>query len=150
GLFYTSNISAASPVFSAVTAYPFQEPLRVFFNPYNTNDVWVTSFGNGLEMGSTVPLGLNEVTNQNTSIVVFPNPSIGKFTFSLSHPELGSGSHTAVEIYNMLGEKVYSKSLSVVNSQLSIDMGSKPAGIYMYRLTNESGALIGNGKLLIQ
>jgi hypothetical protein len=52
GLWYTSNLTAAAPVFSLVTSYPFSHPQRVFFNPYNHDRVWIASFGNGMRIGS--------------------------------------------------------------------------------------------------
>ncbi len=52
GLYYSANPAAASPTFT-LTNYPFRQPERIFFNPYNSNQVWVTSFGYGLVAGST-------------------------------------------------------------------------------------------------
>ncbi|MEP6710850.1 MAG: hypothetical protein ABJA37_00460 [Ferruginibacter sp.] len=51
GLWISYNMFAATPLWSLVINYPFRQPERVFFNPYNVNEVWVTSFGNGLKMG---------------------------------------------------------------------------------------------------
>lgn len=56
GLLFSSNINSASPTLSQVTNYPFGQPERVFFNPYNPSEIWVTSFGNGMRVGSTLPL----------------------------------------------------------------------------------------------
>ena len=53
GLWYSNNIHAATPTFTQVAAYPFRQPERVFFNPFNPNEIWVTSFGNGLRVGVT-------------------------------------------------------------------------------------------------
>ncbi|MFL5330841.1 MAG: hypothetical protein ACJ8C4_18235 [Gemmataceae bacterium] len=53
GLWYTSNLHATSPIFTQVTSYPFRQPTRVFFNPNDSTDVWVTSFGGGLMEGRT-------------------------------------------------------------------------------------------------
>jgi photosystem II stability/assembly factor-like uncharacterized protein len=53
GLWYSSNMTAVTPTFSQLAAYPFRQPERVFFNPFNTNEVWVTSFGGGVMVGST-------------------------------------------------------------------------------------------------
>lgn len=53
GLWFSSDINAATPTFSPVTSYPFRQPERVFFNPFNANEIWITSFGNGLRVGST-------------------------------------------------------------------------------------------------
>lgn len=49
GLWTCENIKDASPVFTNIPEYKFRQPERVFFNPYNTNQMWVTSFGNGLK-----------------------------------------------------------------------------------------------------
>ena len=54
GLLYSSNITSASPTLAPVTTYPFGQPERVFFNPYNPLEIWVTSFGNGIRVGSTL------------------------------------------------------------------------------------------------
>jgi hypothetical protein len=51
GLWYSANRRAASPTFTALAGYPFRFPTRVFFNPYDANEVWVTSYGNGMRLG---------------------------------------------------------------------------------------------------
>jgi hypothetical protein len=51
GLWISSNINNATPSWSLVSSYPFRQPERVFFNPYNPAEIWVTSFGNGLKLG---------------------------------------------------------------------------------------------------
>ena len=56
GLWYSSNATLASPTFTQVTSYPFRQPERVFFNPYKAAEVWVTSFGNGLRIGTKPPM----------------------------------------------------------------------------------------------
>jgi len=51
GLWFTTNVAAATPTFNLVTNYPFRQPERVYFNPYDANEVWITSFGDGLMVG---------------------------------------------------------------------------------------------------
>jgi photosystem II stability/assembly factor-like uncharacterized protein len=51
GLWFCTNRYAAVPAISPATNYPFRFPSRAFFNPWNTNEVWVTSFGNGMRLG---------------------------------------------------------------------------------------------------
>jgi hypothetical protein len=59
GLYYSPNPKAAAPTFTQ-TDYPFRQPERIFFNPYNSNEVWVTSFGYGLTVGeTTTPLSIS-------------------------------------------------------------------------------------------
>ena len=52
GLWHTNNLNNASPNFTVVSSYPFRQPERVFFNPYNASEIWITSFGNGLRVGN--------------------------------------------------------------------------------------------------
>jgi len=56
GLWYTANLTATTPAFSAVTSYPFGHPLRVFYDP-QAGRVWVTSFGYGMAEGFTGATG---------------------------------------------------------------------------------------------
>lgn len=58
GLWYSGNINSPSPSFSEAAGYKFRQPERIFFNPFNPNEVWVTSFGNGIKVGYTNPLSL--------------------------------------------------------------------------------------------
>lgn len=48
GLWYTSNIDSTTLAFSLVGAYPFRHPTRIFFNPWNTSEMWVSAFGYGM------------------------------------------------------------------------------------------------------
>jgi uncharacterized repeat protein (TIGR03803 family) len=76
---------------------------------------------------------------------VYPNPNNGIFTIQWS---VVSGQWT-VEIYNVLGKKVYSQFTSP-NSPPTIDVSSNPNGVYFYRVLDENGGLIGEGKFIIQ
>jgi photosystem II stability/assembly factor-like uncharacterized protein len=50
GLWRTTNLTSAAPTFTQDPDYPFQHPLRVFFSPYDQDQVWVASFGGGLRV----------------------------------------------------------------------------------------------------
>lgn len=52
GLWFTNDITAANPVFTLVQSYAFRQPERVYFNPYKKDEVWVTSFGNGMKVSA--------------------------------------------------------------------------------------------------
>jgi hypothetical protein len=56
GLWHSSNINSQSPGFTQVNGYRFRQPERIFYNPFNSNEVWVTSFGNGIKVGYTSPV----------------------------------------------------------------------------------------------
>ncbi len=78
GLWISSNMDAASPNWKLVDAYPFRQPERVYFNPYDPDEVWISSFGNGMKMGTTK---ITEVSNEKDaslkSFEIMPNPAHG-------------------------------------------------------------------------
>ncbi len=82
---------------------------------------------------------------QTSKISVYPNPSNGNFNLTLSNIK----ENFNVEIFNILGEKVFSR-LTIDNEQLSINLGGQPNGIYLYRVLSNNGRLIGEGKIIIQ
>jgi hypothetical protein len=80
---------------------------------------------------------------ETPEISAFPNPSNGLFQIRLNHPETSNFGN--LEIYNVLGEKVYeSKSPAVFQSP--IDLHSQPDGIYyikcVFETTTFSGRVI--------
>ena len=67
-------MNTATPNWSLVNSYPFRQPERVFFNPYNLNEIWVTSFGNGLKSGSLSTSSALDSNNNNAPFEAYPNP----------------------------------------------------------------------------
>jgi uncharacterized repeat protein (TIGR03803 family) len=110
-----------------------------------TYTVTVTS-ANGCQTWSTVEvgstLGVNNIS-ANTGITVYPNPNNGSFTVALS----GTTDKSTVEVYNTLGQQVYTHSLVSGNNILDMNAAG---GVYMYRVISNDGSLIGQGKLVIQ
>ncbi|CAN5451620.1 hypothetical protein BH10BAC5_BH10BAC5_15660 [soil metagenome] len=51
GLQYATNTNSNSFSTSNIVSYPFRRPQKIFFNPYNINEVWAASFGNGFRVG---------------------------------------------------------------------------------------------------
>jgi len=92
-------------------------------------------------------VGVGTISSGAGQIIVYPNPSNGEFTVSIKNYELGITS--SVEVYNMLGEKIYSQFL-IPNSSFLIDLSNKPNGIYFYRILSDVGGVLGEGKLIIQ
>jgi hypothetical protein len=92
------------------------------------------------------PLGMNIIDMCKPNVKVYPNPSDGKFTIESS---VVSGK-SLVEIYNVLGEKIYNETLRQVQGDNQIDLSNQTSGIYLYRVVSEKGELIGSGKLIIQ
>jgi len=106
-----------------------------FASPYNSLAVW------------SAPLAIDQISQNNENIVVYPNPSNGVFTFQSS---VVSRQSSVLDIYNMLGERVYAKQLTTGNSPFTIDLSNNTSGIYLYRITTEDGSVNATGKLIVE
>jgi photosystem II stability/assembly factor-like uncharacterized protein len=99
GLWITENLNAVTPVWKPVRSYPYRQPERVFFNPYNANELWISSFGNGMKVGK-LNVTANENITDKSQLKIFPNPSDGKFEIQL--PEKIKNNITA-EVFDPTG-----------------------------------------------
>ncbi len=110
GLWISHNINSPSPTFSVVPSYPFQQPERVFFNPYVAGEIWVTSFGNGMKTGTVTPTGIIEFANVvNDGYELYPNPAANELTIKT---ELKAGDKGKLEIRDITGRKIYEAELT--------------------------------------
>jgi len=137
---YTGNfIYTASTVFSGDTVYFWPDTLSSSYEGPNTFLArWSPTCDSGL--------GIDNLHSQNANLFVYPNPSNGQFTIKSS---VDSG-QSSVEIYNMLGEKVFTRSINNSQDLTTFDLSNNSNGIYLYRVISETGQLIGDGKLIIQ
>ena len=97
GLWYTSSLQSSSPTFTQVAGYPFMHPERVYYNPYNPSQIWVTSFGSGVMVGST----------QTAPTLTWPQPANVSYGTALSTTQLDA---TA----SVPGQFVYSPAIGTV------------------------------------
>ena len=86
-----------------------------------------------------ITTGINDVTENNANAVIYPNPSTGITTmnFSLNNP-----SHTAIAIFNLLGEKILTieeGALSSGRHTAYFDAGKLESGMYFIHIKTESG-----------
>jgi len=89
--------------------------------------------------------GIDNINRSDNSLKVYPNPSSGLFVLSFNQPD----TQTKIEIYNILGEKVFDDVINQSQKQYRLNMSSQPNGIYFYRVTAINGTLIREGKLSI-
>ncbi|HTB32456.1 MAG TPA: T9SS type A sorting domain-containing protein [Bacteroidia bacterium] len=74
---------------------------------------------------------------------IYPNPNLGIFTVDIENntPDL------TLEVYNILGQHVSTKSL--IAGETQIDLRGSPKGIYLYRIIATDDKLYGTGKIVI-
>jgi len=85
------------------------------------------------------------IISNDLEVKVYPNPSNGTFNVSL----LNINEKCHVEIYNMIGELVYTEIYSCPNSY-TMNLYREPNGVYLYRVLKEDGSLLGEGKIVIE
>ncbi len=91
--------------------------------------------------------GINEAKD-NGNLLVYPNPSNGKFTIQIKNGQwLMANGTMEVGVYNQLGQQVFSES-ATANYPSSIDLSNRPDGIYFLILKGGQGEM--KTKLVIQ
>jgi hypothetical protein len=103
-----------------------------------------TTAGNILTQGFQQPedmsVSIQETPTVSGEIMIYPNPTNGNFTLSYVSNE---NSETTINLYNLVGQVVLSKSVSQVKglNTVNFDISSFSPGIYMLELslTNARG-----------
>jgi hypothetical protein len=92
------------------------------------------------------PLGISKISTI-ASLNAFPNPADDKVTLSFTRSSLNE--NATIELYNMLGAKVYSQKVDGMDGTISISTENLKAGLYFYSL-NEGGKISRPGRLTIK
>lgn len=143
GLWISHNINSVTPTFSMVPSYPFQQPERVFFNPYVAGEIWVTSFGNGMKTGTVTATGIAEFANvSDNGNELYPNPAVNEITIRADMKGADKG---IVVVSDITGRKLYEGELS---SETKIDISNFADGTYMANII-VNGNLIKSRKFIV-
>jgi len=84
----------------------------------------------------------HDLFRENGNISVYPNPSEGKFTINCST------SISSLQVYNLLGERLYSDDKGTQQNQKEIDLTAFGQGIYIICISD--GQFMYNRKVVIQ
>ncbi len=137
GLWYSNNASTSLPSFTQVSSYPFAGPVRVTYNPYNNQEIWVSSFGNGMMVGTatSVTTSIEGIVSTNNNFTVYPNPTNGNITLTINNLREGK---IDINIKNILGETVYRSQEENTGSELTrqINLQILASGTYFIRIKN--------------
>lgn len=139
GLFVSHDINTTTPTLTQVSSFQFGSPLRILFNPYNTDEMWVTTFGNGLHVGNnTSTLSHNAVKEDVFSII--PNPSDG-FTNIIFNE---SDEVRLLELFDVTGRSILKKEIGKGCNRQTINTSDLNEGIYLLYIQGT-----GYGKLVV-
>ncbi|MCB0523195.1 MAG: T9SS type A sorting domain-containing protein [Saprospiraceae bacterium] len=132
GLWISNNISDDTPSFELVESYDFRQPERVFFNPFDLKELWVSSFGNGMKVGSLNISSSEDLSSQN-SFNIYPNPA--KNQICVETEKAGK-----LTLYDESGRQCKSMDLHAGINYLSVS--DLPSGAYQATLNGNTTLLI--------
>jgi hypothetical protein len=103
------------------------------------------TFGRGIwETPLYTATGINQLSVNNNSIKLYPNPNNGNFILRMQNVTQKS----QLQIFNVLGEEIYSATLN--STTTPINLSSHVAGLYLYRVLDEQGDPVSEGKFVIE
>jgi hypothetical protein len=131
-----------SDLFNPHVGYPNQNKMGDYFDMVSDSSgahlAWANTL-NGEEdvYYSHITPQIFTAVNQNPDLAfsVSPNPTSGSITISMA--ALSSAKESHIEIYNEIGEKVYSN--SIFKTKTEIDISSQPDGIYFLKIVDRNG-----------
>jgi hypothetical protein len=135
GLWMNPAFHAPNPMWALVGSYPFRQPERVFFNPYNPDEMWVSSFGNGMKVGSMGGTTGSPDFAPATALL-YPNPNHGHFSIAL--PAVVDGL-VAVAVVDMAGRTVWQGQAQVNGQVAAVKTSHLPTGMYLVRAIWDAG-----------
>jgi len=91
------------------------------------------------------PAGISEMNNKGGKVEVYPNPSNGMLTLSLTNVN----QECSIKVYSVLGQQVYWSSIDA-NGSAEINLSGQSQGVYLYRVITETGDLVREGKIILQ
>lgn len=145
GLLYVTNTDSDTPDIEPQVDFKYHRPKRIFFNPNDPDEVWVTTNGNEMFMGMTdLSANVTTVHSKEGVVEIYPNPNKGSFRIDLPETE----EEYVLQIQDCFGRTVYSNTqteVGVIQIDLPQDIAS---GMYTLILATSKEEV--QTKLLIQ
>lgn len=137
GLWISNNMNLVTPTWELVNSYPFRQPERVFFNPFNQYEMWVTSFGNGMKTGFLYPSGVNEIGKENRMIRIYPNPAKDKIAIETDQ----NSDQGNLSVTNIQGQEILTQKIEGFKTEVQII--NLTSGVYFVMIYSKKGISIG-------
>jgi len=148
GLWLCPDATSSNPSFVQQEAYPFRHPVRVFYNPNTNQEIWITSFGNGIQKGTSgAPSGIQPpLTEFPGSVMIWPNPFRDVVHVKIGEP--CPGYRYTFRLFDQKGSLILQTRL---NTQMNvIRIGEDiAAGSYFFEIRNGISVIL-SGKLIKQ
>jgi len=135
GLYYSSNVNSNLPTFQ-LTDYPFRHPMRMFFNPYKPEELWITSFGQGVIIANKKSTTGIDIKKEDISFEIYPNPAKENiYIYAKNNPG-------KVIITNYSGQAIHMDVKKVGENLNQINVQKLKPGMYFIHLGSTSKSWI--------
>jgi hypothetical protein len=81
------------------------------------------------------PVGIKDIKVNEVSVEAYPNPADDKL--NITYTRTGFSGQATIELFNMLGAKVYTVNVNGMEGSLSIPTSDLKAGLYFYSIREE-------------
>lgn len=113
---------------------------------YNLVLIIKDNYGDSVTVNSAItlqPIGTGIANIQNSEVKVYPNPTTNQLTITADQMAVNK-----VTLLNMLGQTVFNYNyIAGDKTPLNIDFSTVPAGVYIYRVTDENAQVV-EGKVV--
>jgi sugar lactone lactonase YvrE len=135
---------------NGIAAYTGDNIVATMAALYNPIGLSIDTTGN-LYIGDSFNSRIRKLTKYFRDIVtssellnIYPNPSYGLFNINIEN----SSSNQQIEIYNILGQKLFYTNLNS-NGITEINIGTRSAGIYLYKVVTTNGIVLFRGRIAV-
>jgi uncharacterized repeat protein (TIGR03803 family) len=102
---------------------------------------------------SNTETGINQLA-VNNSATLYPNPNNGEFTLEVNNTETASSNTTTrdnvkLEVYNTVGQIIHTENIQSDVQKSTINLGSEPSGVYIYKVISDNNGMLANGRFVI-
>ncbi|PJB14206.1 MAG: hypothetical protein CO118_09800, partial [Flavobacteriales bacterium CG_4_9_14_3_um_filter_32_8] len=119
------------------TLYVLYSSSSLDYSPKKGSVMWID------DASYTYPVGIEQQLGEENNFTIFPNPSNGIFSIQ---NRTDSNNPQTIEIFNVVGEKIYSTTNNKSTNEINISTFSK--GVYFVKLTD--GEKVRTEKIVVQ
>ncbi|MGP8216042.1 MAG: T9SS type A sorting domain-containing protein [Bacteroidia bacterium] len=142
------SVNASKTSWTDHTCYPASDSIAYFVEaeiptgctptnrPEKVNNT--TTRSNTQHNIALILTGTSTLTSASNSISVYPNPAIQKLNIKFNNVKSETG---RISIVDITGREIYSE-LSIVNGELSMNVGNLAAGIYFVKVTTNTSSQV--------
>ncbi|MCP3930054.1 MAG: hypothetical protein GY705_13250 [Bacteroidetes bacterium] len=145
GLWFTENLMTTNPEFQFIEEYPFLHPVRTIFNPFNLEEIWVTSFGNGIRTGTNLNVSITPAPSSKVFVSTAPNPGNDFINFHLNTDSFVQSRQLRLSIFDLSGKSIFETTISSLGYHLK--KAQTGTGSFIYKISDK-GKRLAVGKIV--